>query len=241
MLAWWMAFGCCQVVAAGIVFLESCSMSLLKTSAWGKALRSHRVRWGSHPAFLLESFAVMRSQTEKGSQRVPKDSEGKKMSKVDYYVLKPWMCFLNLWISLPGVRKEGQLKTGHSREGQACTLGPLIQTIIYLIILSLPTGMVSLAWVLWGWDAVNVYEGRICHSCLPEKQQWWCWANSPMCIPAGMTPVCAQHLTPSLPHSWEGWHSCEWQQGQSGWTRIISRWLLPQVYILTWLPSNKSD
>lgn len=47
------------------------------------------------------------------------------------------------------------------RAGQACTLRALIQYIVYLIILPLSTGMVSLEGVPWGWDAMNVFEARI--------------------------------------------------------------------------------
>lgn len=64
-----------------------------------------------------------------------------------------------------------------------------------------------------------------------------------MCIPSVMTSAYAEDLVPSPLHTWDEWHSCEseWEQGQSGWTRIISRWLLSRAYIFTWLPRNKGD
>lgn len=115
-----MAFGCCHVVAAGIAFLESCSMSLMKTSGLGKASGSHGVSWESHLAFLLGFYSsiVMGDEAPNWEMRSdgPKRLRGKKKgwSKVDYFLLKPGMCVLNPWNSLSGVRKGRKLKIGCS-------------------------------------------------------------------------------------------------------------------------------
>lgn len=136
--------------------LRAVAWAFWKTSAWGKALRSHRVSWGSHLAFMLGILEFhsheLKSQVEKGDQVAWKGSEEKKLY---YYVLKPCMYFLNLWNSLPGVRKgvNSRLVIPLLRGGQACTLGALIQSIVNLIILPLPTGMVSMAG-----DAVNMFD-----------------------------------------------------------------------------------
>lgn len=175
-----MAFGCCHVVAAGSVFLESCSMSLLKTSAWGKASRSRGVSWGSHLAFLIGFSELcsdeMKSQIEKGGKMAPKGSEEKKIEQIGFL-----LCFedkhvlfeplkLTTWGEDRGV--NSRLVIPLPRAGQACIMGSLTQNIIYLIILPLPTGMVSLAGEPWGWDAVNVSEARICHSCWADSLMW---------------------------------------------------------------------
>lgn len=192
--------------------LESCSMSLIKSSARGKTLRNHRLSWGSHLAFPLGFLELhsdeMKSQIEKGGQMAPKGSEGKK-KKWAKWIIMFWSHACAFWtfeIHCLGWGKgvNSRPVVPLPRAGQACTLWAFIQNIVYLIILPLPTGMVSMAGVPWSWDAMNVYGARICHSCFPEKQHWWQWANSPMCIPAGTTPACAHDPMPSLPHSWEG-------------------------------------
>lgn len=58
MLAWWMAFGCCHVVAAGTVFLESCSMSLLKNQCLGQSLEEPQGELRIPPCLYAWDFRV---------------------------------------------------------------------------------------------------------------------------------------------------------------------------------------
>lgn len=121
MLAWWMAFGCCHVVAAGIVFLES----LLKTSAWGKALRSHRVSWGCPLAFLIGFLELcsdeMKSQIEKGVRWPQKGSEEKiKFEQSILLLLLLLLCFEAMHVLFEPLKftawgeERGLVRTGHS-------------------------------------------------------------------------------------------------------------------------------
>lgn len=227
-----MAFGCCHVVAAGSVFLESCSMSLLKISAWGKASRSRGVSWGSHLAFLIGFSELcsdeMKSQIEKGGKMAPKGSEEKK-NWANWIFIMFWRQACAFWAFETHYLRWGQggeLKTGHSfTQSRTSLYNGIFNTKHYLFNHSATAHRDGLP----GRRALRLG----CRECVWGQDLSLLLSRQPDVTPTGMTPACAQDLLPSLPHSWEGWHSSEWHQGQSGWTRIVSRWLLWHVCILT--------